>query len=72
MYVCIPKCIYVPIFLLNIKVSLKQTILCPNTLTVCMYVCMCVCYKDILIVTPEKWDSISRGWQKRNYVSKVP
>ena len=20
---------------------------------------------DLLIVTPEKWDSISRGWQKR-------
>eukprot|EP00981_Chlorochromonas_danica_P013205 scaffold5974_cov158-Ochromonas_danica.AAC.6 len=26
---------------------------------------------DILIVTPEKWDSISRGWRKREYVSKV-
>ena len=26
---------------------------------------------DILIVTPEKWDSISRGWQKRGYVQKV-
>lgn len=26
---------------------------------------------DILIVTPEKWDSISRGWQKREYVSQV-
>jgi activating signal cointegrator complex subunit 3 len=25
----------------------------------------------ILIVTPEKWDSISRGWQKRDYVTKV-
>lgn len=24
-----------------------------------------------MIVTPEKWDGISRGWQKRNYVSKV-
>ena len=34
-----------------------------------VYVCMCS--QDILIVTPEKWDSISRGWQKRNYVSKV-
>ena len=26
---------------------------------------------DILVVTPEKWDSISRGWQKREYVTKV-
>jgi replicative superfamily II helicase len=26
---------------------------------------------DILIVTPEKWDSISRGWKKREYVKKV-
>jgi activating signal cointegrator complex subunit 3 len=26
---------------------------------------------DILIVTPEKWDGISRGWQKRDYVKKV-
>jgi activating signal cointegrator complex subunit 3 len=26
---------------------------------------------DILIVTPEKWDSISRGWSKRDYVKKV-
>lgn len=26
---------------------------------------------DILIVTPEKWDSISRGWQKREYVKRV-
>ncbi len=26
---------------------------------------------DVLIVTPEKWDSISRGWRKRDYVSKV-
>lgn len=26
---------------------------------------------DILIVTPEKWDSISRGWQYRDYVKKV-
>ena len=26
---------------------------------------------DILIVTPEKWDSISRGWQKRGYVQQV-
>lgn len=25
----------------------------------------------ILIVTPEKWDSISRGWQKREYVRLV-
>lgn len=26
---------------------------------------------DLFIVTPEKWDSISRGWRKRDYVSKV-
>ncbi len=26
---------------------------------------------NLLIVTPEKWDSISRGWQKREYVQKV-
>jgi activating signal cointegrator complex subunit 3 len=26
---------------------------------------------DILIVTPEKWDSISRGWQRRGYVQRV-
>jgi activating signal cointegrator complex subunit 3 len=26
---------------------------------------------QILIVTPEKWDSISRGWQKRDYVKNV-
>lgn len=26
---------------------------------------------DVLIVTPEKWDSISRGWQKRSYVQQV-
>lgn len=26
---------------------------------------------DVLIVTPEKWDSISRGWQKREYVRRV-
>jgi activating signal cointegrator complex subunit 3 len=26
---------------------------------------------DILIVTPEKWDSISRGWQRRGYVQSV-
>lgn len=26
---------------------------------------------DLLIVTPEKWDSISRGWQKREYVKLV-
>lgn len=26
---------------------------------------------DILIVTPEKWDSISRGWQRRGYVQAV-
>lgn len=26
---------------------------------------------DVLIVTPEKWDSISRGWQKREYVKRV-
>jgi activating signal cointegrator complex subunit 3 len=26
---------------------------------------------NLLIVTPEKWDSISRGWQKRAYVQKV-
>ncbi len=26
---------------------------------------------DILIVTPEKWDGISRGWQKREYVKQV-
>ena len=23
---------------------------------------------DILITTPEKWDGVSRGWQKRDYV----
>jgi activating signal cointegrator complex subunit 3 len=26
---------------------------------------------NILIVTPEKWDSISRGWQRRDYVRRV-
>eukprot|EP00941_MAST-03F_sp_MAST-3F-sp1_P004675 g4675.t1 len=26
---------------------------------------------DILIATPEKWDSISRSWQRRGYVQKV-
>jgi replicative superfamily II helicase len=26
---------------------------------------------DILIITPEKWDSISRGWSKRDYMKKV-
>lgn len=26
---------------------------------------------DIFIVTPEKWDSISRGWQYRSYVQEV-
>lgn len=26
---------------------------------------------NLLIVTPEKWDSISRGWQKRDYVKQV-
>lgn len=26
---------------------------------------------DLLIVTPEKWDSISRGWQRREYVQRV-
>lgn len=26
---------------------------------------------DLFIVTPEKWDSISRGWQSRDYVKKV-
>jgi replicative superfamily II helicase len=26
---------------------------------------------DVLIVTPEKWDSISRGWARREYVQKV-
>jgi replicative superfamily II helicase len=26
---------------------------------------------DVLVVTPEKWDSISRGWAKRDYVQKV-
>ena len=26
---------------------------------------------DILVVTPEKWDGISRGWAKREYVQKV-
>lgn len=26
---------------------------------------------DVLIVTPEKWDGISRNWQHRNYVQKV-
>jgi hypothetical protein len=26
---------------------------------------------DIIIATPEKWDSISRAWQTRAYVSKV-
>jgi replicative superfamily II helicase len=23
---------------------------------------------DILVTTPEKWDGVSRGWQKRGYV----
>lgn len=26
---------------------------------------------DLLIVTPEKWDSISRGWRRRDYVQAV-
>jgi activating signal cointegrator complex subunit 3 len=26
---------------------------------------------DLLIVTPEKWDSITRGWQRRSYVQRV-
>lgn len=26
---------------------------------------------DIIIVTPEKWDGISRAWQNRGYVQKV-
>lgn len=26
---------------------------------------------DILVATPEKWDSISRGWQRRGYVRQV-
>jgi activating signal cointegrator complex subunit 3 len=26
---------------------------------------------DVLVVTPEKWDSISRGWQRRDYVKAV-
>jgi activating signal cointegrator complex subunit 3 len=26
---------------------------------------------DILIVTPEKWDGISRGWQRREYVKRI-
>ena len=26
---------------------------------------------DIIVCTPEKWDSISRNWQSRNYVQKV-
>ena len=26
---------------------------------------------DIVITTPEKWDGVSRSWQKRGYVQKV-
>ena len=26
---------------------------------------------SIIVTTPEKWDSISRSWQTRNYVRKV-
>ena len=26
---------------------------------------------DVIICTPEKWDGISRNWQKRSYVKKV-
>ena len=26
---------------------------------------------DVIIVTPEKWDGISRAWQNRGYVQKV-
>jgi len=26
---------------------------------------------DIIITTPEKWDGITRGWRKREYVQKV-
>jgi activating signal cointegrator complex subunit 3 len=26
---------------------------------------------DLLITTPEKWDGITRGWQKRDYVKNV-
>lgn len=26
---------------------------------------------SIIITTPEKWDSLSRGWQGRNYVQQI-
>ncbi len=26
---------------------------------------------DIVVTTPEKWDGISRNWQKREYVREV-
>ena len=26
---------------------------------------------DVIVTTPEKWDGISRSWQKRNYVQQV-
>ncbi|RKP04068.1 hypothetical protein CXG81DRAFT_8703, partial [Caulochytrium protostelioides] len=26
---------------------------------------------DIIVTTPEKWDSVSRGWQRRSYVQDV-
>lgn len=26
---------------------------------------------DIIVTTPEKWDSMSRGWQNRDYIRKV-
>jgi activating signal cointegrator complex subunit 3 len=26
---------------------------------------------DVLVVTPEKWDGVSRNWQQRNYVQQV-
>ncbi len=30
-----------------------------------------ICSASIIVTTPEKWDSISRSWQTRNYVKKV-
>ena len=26
---------------------------------------------DVIITTPEKWDGITRGWRKREYVQQV-
>lgn len=37
----------------------------------CFSLCRALQAADILITTPEKWDGISRSWQRRNYVQKI-